>query len=194
MQTLWCGHSIRKICYWWHCIAPRSFAILWTCDLSINRALWYAYNDFILAAALKTYERDPATPFLVQGSIDLTFLHSLPCPAVYDSGGLSTHFTERVNASFKLEVRWDWAQEILPTTVTFLLKILEGVIANQLIVYLGVNGLLPPLQSCVHTSKEPFCLTCMAQWTVLIITHCQFFDSVDHSILLQLLCFLWSDW
>src|SRR6218665_2059584 len=81
--------------------------------------------------------------------------------------------------------------------VTFLSKILERIIANQLLVYLDVNELLPPLQSgfrrnhatetlLVHLLSDFHGAVDCGQITLLALFDVSAaFDSVDHSILLN---------
>src|SRR6218665_3169840 len=79
--------------------------------------------------------------------------------------------------------------------VTFLSKILERIIANQLLVHLDVNGLFPPLQSGFRRnhSTETLLVRLLSdfygamdcgQITLLALFDAAF-DSVDHSILLN---------
>jgi len=81
--------------------------------------------------------------------------------------------------------------------VTFLSKILECIIANQLLVHVDVNGLFPPLQSGFQRnhSTETFIVGSSSIWlwrnglwtdnSVGSFDVSAAFDSVDHSILLN---------
>src|SRR6218665_23357 len=154
-----------------------------------------------MAAAPKTCELDPVPSFLVQELIDglLSFLTVL-CNRSIQEAYLPT-LQKRSILLPKLK------REGLDSTdpsnyrpianVTFLSKILERIIANQLLVHLDVNVLFPPLQSGFRRNHSTgTLLVCLlsdfygamdcGQITLLALFNVSAaFNSVDHSILLN---------
>src|SRR6218665_3894604 len=108
-------------------------------------------RNLIMAAAPKMCELDPVPTFLVQELIDdlLPFLTVL-CNQSIQEANLPT---SQKRSILLPKLKRDRLDSTDPSNyrpianVTFLSKILERIIANQLLVYLDVNGLFPPLQS-----------------------------------------------
>src|ERR1043165_4904904 len=158
-------------------------------------------RGLILAAAPKTCELDPAPTFLVQELVDalLPFLTLLCNRSIQEA-----HLPTSQKRSILLP---DLKKDVLDSSdpanyrpianVTFLSKILERIVANQLTVYLDLNGLLPPLQSgfrknhstetlLVRLLSDFYAAMDSSQITLLALFDVSSaFDTVDHSILLQ---------
>src|SRR6218665_3062689 len=155
----------------------------------------------IVTSASKTCELDPIPTFLVQEHIDviLPFLTVLCNSSIREAQLPSSQKQCILHPVLKREGLdpSDPANYRLIANVTFLSKILERIIADQMIAYLDANGLLPSYQSGFRKnhSTETLLIRLLSdlygamdagQISLLALFDVSFaFDSVDHSILLQ---------
>ena len=104
-----------------------------------------------MAAAPKMCELDPVPTFLVQELIDdlLPFLTVLCNRSIQEAHLLTSQKRSIILPKLKRDGLdpTDPSNQRPIANVTFLSKILERIIANQLLVHLDVNVLFPPLQS-----------------------------------------------
>ena len=181
--------------------APPEFSVTDHRLTVLNEVTGLELRELILASAPKTCELDPVPTFLVQELIDdfLPFFTTLCNRSIQE-----THLPSSQKQSLLLPVlKRDGLDSSDPANyrpianVTFLSKILERIVANQLIAYLDMHELLPFQQSgfrrnhstetlLVRLLSDLYDAIDRGQVTLLALFDVSAaFDSVDHSILLQ---------